>query len=65
MGSILKFFTILLLIAIVLLFLIPIGWIVWQLILLIFGGCIFIFADILWAIVIIGGIILIVKAIFN
>lgn len=65
MGEILKFFFMLLLIAVVLLLLVPIGWVVWKLIVLVFGGAIFVLGDILLFIIIVGGIIAIVKALFS
>lgn len=65
MGSILKFFTILLLIGVVLAFLIPVAWIVWKLFVWLFGGLAFMIGDILLIAIIVVGVILIIKAIFN
>ena len=65
MGSVLKFFTILLLIGVVLAFLIPVAWIVWKLFVWLFGGLAFMIGDILLIAIIVVGVILIIKAIFN
>ena len=65
MGSVLKFFTILLLIGVVLVFLIPIAWLVIKLFVWLFGGLAFMIGDILLIAFIVVGIVLIIKAIFN
>lgn len=65
MGSILKFFAILLLIGVVLVFLIPIAWLVIKLFTWLFGGMAFMIGDILLFVFIVAVVILIIKAIFN
>ena len=65
MGEVLKFFTILLLIAIVLVLLIPLGWLVIKLFTWLFGGVAFMMGDILLIAFIVMGIILIIKALTN
>ena len=65
MGDILKFLTILLLIAIVLVFLIPIGWLVIKLFVWLFGGLVIVGAEIFWIIFIIVCIILLIKMLFD
>ena len=61
MGDVLRFFTILLLIAIVLVFLIPIGWIVIQLFLWLFGDFAYLIGDILLIILAVVGIVMFFK----
>ena len=65
MCSVLKFFTILLLIGVVLVFLIPIAWLVIKLFVWLFGGLAFMIGDILLIAIIVVGVILIIKEIFN
>ena len=65
MSDILRFFTILLLIAIVLALLIPLAWFVIKLFLWLFGDIAFIFGDILLIVLIIVGAVLFFKWIFD
>lgn len=65
MGNILKFFTILLLIGVVLVFLIPVAWLVIKLFIGFFGDFAFMIGDILMIAFIVICIVLIFKSIFS
>lgn len=65
MGEILKFLTILLLIAIVLVLLIPLAWLVIKLFTWLFGGFAFLFGDIFLFVFIAVCVVFIIKSVFN